>query len=113
MAGAAKAVLGPGTGLGVSGLIPAGDGGWAILEGEGGHVTVSAADARETEVLAALAREFGHVSAERVLSGPGLVNLYSALCRVDGDAPERRPTSHVPRRSPAHAVPSPCRPGCL
>ena len=94
VAGAALAVLGPGTGLGVSGLIPAGDGGWAILEGEGGHVTMSAADAREMEVLAVLAREFGHVSAERVLSGPGLVNLYSALCRVDGDAPERAPTSH-------------------
>ena len=92
--GAAKAVLGPGTGLGVSGLIPSDDGGWAVLEGEGGHVTMAAANPREAEVLADLRRELGHVSAERVLSGPGLVNLYATLCRLDGEAPEPLPAPH-------------------
>lgn len=91
---AAKAVLGPGTGLGVSGLVPAAGGAWAVLETEGGHVTMAAGDEREAAVLADLRRVFGHVSAERVLSGPGLVNLYGALCRLDGAAPEPRITPH-------------------
>ena len=94
LGGAAKAVLGPGTGLGVSGLVPADGGGWAVLEGEGGHVTAAASGTREADVLADLRREFGHVSAERVLAGPGLVNLYAALCRLDGEPPEPRLTPH-------------------
>jgi glucokinase len=77
------AVLGPGTGLGVSGLIPAGDS-WIPLEGEGGHTSWSPADARESAVLNQLWKEFDHVSTERVLSGMGLVNLYNALCAIDG-----------------------------
>lgn len=85
-AGAAVAVLGPGTGLGVAGLIPA-PGGWAVVEGEGGHVTMAASSRREARVLAEVARELGHVSAERVLSGPGLVNLHRALRRLDGEDP--------------------------
>ena len=106
LGGAAKAVLGPGTGLGVSGLVPADGGGWAVLEGEGGHVTAAASGTREADVLADLRREFGHVSAERVLAGPGLVNLYAALCRLDGETPEPRLTPHdvvtrgLERRSP-------------
>jgi len=87
--GAARAVLGPGTGLGVSGMIPA-RGGWAPLETEGGHVTMPATTGREAEVLAALRKRFDHVSAERVLSGPGLVNLYRAIAEVDGVAADER-----------------------
>jgi glucokinase len=81
--GAPIAVVGPGTGLGVSALVPAA-GGWASLATEGGHVTMAARDEREASVLAELRRTHGHVSAERVISGPGLVNLYSALCALDG-----------------------------
>jgi len=77
------AVLGPGTGLGVSGLIPT-KGGWVALAGEGGHASMPPADDRESEVLLRLRRLFGHVSAERVLSGQGLVNLYSALADIEG-----------------------------
>ncbi|HLJ21126.1 MAG TPA: glucokinase, partial [Stellaceae bacterium] len=77
------AVLGPGTGLGVSGLIPA-NGVLAPLSGEGGHASMPAADDRESDVLLRLRRRFGHVSAERVLSGQGLVNLYSALADIEG-----------------------------
>lgn len=82
-AGAPLAVLGPGSGLGVSGLIPSGQG-WIPLSGEGGHVTMAPANARESAVLDRLRGHFEHVSAERVLSGPGLVNLYNALAAIDG-----------------------------
>jgi len=76
-------VLGPGSGLGVSGLIPSG-GHWAPLSGEGGHATMPSATERESAALGEMRRHFDHVSAERVLSGPGLVNLYNALAAVDG-----------------------------
>jgi len=76
------ALIGPGTGLGVSGLIPD-DGKWLPLQGEGGHVTLAATNDREAAVLSLLRARFGHVSAERVLSGPGLTHLYEALCALD------------------------------
>ena len=82
-AGAPIGVLGPGSGLGVSGLIPAGKK-WLPLTGEGGHATMSPYTDREGAVLGAMRRHFDHVSAERALSGPGLVNLYNALAEVDG-----------------------------
>ena len=73
---AALATLGPGSGLGVSALVPSGDG-WAAMTGEGGHVSMPAATREEQDVIAVLRDRFdGHCSAERVLSGPGLVNLY-------------------------------------
>ncbi len=77
------ALLGPGTGLGVSGLIPAG-GGWVPLQGEGGHVSFSPVTEQEIEILRILSRRYGHVSAERLLSGPGLVNLYQAHAVLEG-----------------------------
>jgi glucokinase len=82
-AGSPIGVLGPGSGLGVSGLIPAGKK-WIPLTGEGGHSTMCPYTDREGAVLGAMRRHFDHVSAERVMSGPGLVNLYNALCEVDG-----------------------------
>jgi len=77
--GAAIAVMGPGTGLGVSGLVQDHSGGWIPLAAEGGHVSLPVQNEQEFAVLQQLSRRFGHVSAERVLSGPGLVNLYEAL----------------------------------
>ncbi len=77
-------VIGPGTGLGVSGLIPDGQGGWIALQGEGGHVTLAPRSDREREVKRWMAAQFGHVSAERYLSGPGLTWVHSALCAADG-----------------------------
>jgi glucokinase len=76
-------VLGPGSGLGVSGLIPSGRG-WIPLSGEGGHATMAPATDRESAVVDRMRQHFDHVSAERVLSGPGLVNLYNALATLDG-----------------------------
>ena len=84
VAGAPVAVLGPGTGLGVSGLVPDRDGRWIALATEGGHVTMAASDDTEAQILAQLRRRFGHVSAERVLSGPGLLNLYEAVAATQG-----------------------------
>ncbi|GAP37041.1 glucokinase [Piscinibacter sakaiensis] len=82
--GAAWGLVGPGTGLGVGGLLPAPGGGWSPIAGEGGHVTLAGADDREDAVLRELRRAFGHASAERALSGPGLANLHRASLRVDG-----------------------------
>jgi glucokinase len=76
-------VLGPGTGLGVSVLIPTRDGPLPI-PGEGGHVTMAPASKRESAVLDVMRARFDHVSAERLLSGPGLVNLYNTLCEISG-----------------------------
>ena len=78
------ALLGAGTGLGVSGLLPAPGGGLVAIGGEGGHVTLGANDEEESALLVLLRRRFGHVSAERVLSGQGLVNLYAALTQQQG-----------------------------
>jgi glucokinase len=77
------AVLGPGTGLGVAGLVPVPDG-WQVLPGEGGHRDLAATEELEWRVVERLAARYGHVSAERALSGPGLVALHEAVCELDG-----------------------------
>ncbi len=92
------AVLGPGTGLGVSALVPTGAG-WHPIATEGGHVTMAAADDREAQVLGWLRTRQDHVSAERVLSGPGLVNLHTALRALSGLPPEAVTPSELTRRA--------------
>jgi glucokinase len=77
------AVLGPGSGLGVSSVVPCTDG-WAVAQGEGGHTTLPAMNDEEAKVIDMIRDELGHCSAERVLSGPGLVNLYQALAQLAG-----------------------------
>ena len=82
---APMALIGPGTGLGVSGLVPTLSGaGMVPIAGEGGHVTLSSFNSEERAVLEVLHWRFGHASAERALSGPGLENLYMALGQVRG-----------------------------
>ncbi|MEM1399146.1 MAG: glucokinase [Pseudomonadota bacterium] len=76
-------VVGPGTGLGVSALVP-GRERWTALDAEGGHVTMPALTDREAAVIGKLRQRFSHVSAERVLSGMGLTNLYETLASLDG-----------------------------
>lgn len=76
-----KAILGPGTGLGVAGLARAGTS-WLPIPSEGGHVNVPAATTLECEVLMAAVDQHGYVSAEMFVSGPGMVNLYKALAEV-------------------------------
>ncbi|NIZ03116.1 glucokinase [Thalassospira lucentensis] len=77
------AVIGAGTGLGVSGLLPH-EGHWLPIQGEGGHVTLPAVDALDFEIVKFLTAELGRVSAERILSGMGIENLYRALAAIDG-----------------------------
>ena len=84
-------VLGPGTGLGVASLVHDGAA-YMAVPGEGGHVSVPVHTRREFAIVQAL-NDAGHthVSAERVCSGPGLENIYMALCAIEGrdDLPER------------------------
>jgi len=82
--GAAIGLIGPGTGLGVSGLLPDGRGGWLPIQGEGGHATLGATTAREAAVLELLREWHGHVSAERAVCGQGLVDIHLALQRLPG-----------------------------
>jgi glucokinase len=79
----ALAVIGPGTGLGVAGLVPTPHG-WVAIPGEGGHATLSAADDFEAALLAAVRADHTHVSAERLLSGIGLPVLHRAVAEVLG-----------------------------
>ena len=72
------AAIGPGSGLGTSAWI-AGDAGGAAMTGEGGHITLSGRDRDEDEIIAEFRARFGHCSAERVLSGPGLITLHDVM----------------------------------
>ena len=78
------AVLGPGTGLGVSALIVR-DGHCTALETEGGHVGFAPSSAEEAAVLERLSAQFGRVSNERLVSGGGLVNIHRALAEIAGE----------------------------
>ncbi|MDY7579071.1 glucokinase [Herbaspirillum sp. RTI4] len=78
-------VLGAGTGLGVGGLVPCGDG-WRPLHSEGGHVSFSPCNAEEAAVLEYCWGRFEHVSQERLLSGPGIQTIYQALRAKPGAA---------------------------
>ena len=68
-----------GTGLGVSCLVPGVTDRIPALATEGGHASLAGIDAAERQILAVMERRFGHVSAERVLSGEGLQNLHHAM----------------------------------
>jgi glucokinase len=98
--GAPLALLGAGTGLGVSGLLPAGRGRRAIpLGGEGGHVSLAGTGAREAQVLQALQQRFGHASAERAVSGQGIENLHHALCELAGAPPPALAAPEITKRA--------------
>jgi glucokinase len=85
----AKVVIGPGTGLGVGGLVHAGgpDGPWVPVPGEGGHVELGPAEADEFALWPNVTPEHGRISAEVLLSGRGIVALYRAVAKTKGDAP--------------------------
>src|SRR5690606_10076951 len=68
-------LIGPGSGLGVSGLIPSADH-WVTLGSEGGHVSFAPGNARELDILRYAWDRYGHVSSERLLSGPGLELIW-------------------------------------
>lgn len=78
------AVIGPGTGLGVSAMLPSGD----ILPSEAGHIGFAPTDQHQCDLLEVLRKRFRRVSTERVLSGPGLANLYWANGQLQGQCRE-------------------------
>ena len=81
------AVMGPGTGLGVSVVVPTVCG-WQPVATEGGHRDLAATTEREWAVIRHLEQQFGRISCERVLSGPGLTNLYLAPCELEDQQPD-------------------------
>jgi glucokinase len=93
-----KVVLGPGTGLGVAGLVWSPTG-WVAVPGEGGHVTLGAEDERELALIERLRRGRERLSVERALSGPGLTDLHQAVAASHGHAPETLTPAEVERRA--------------
>ena len=92
------AIVGPGTGLGVGGYVRA-QGHLIPLVTEGGHVDFAPADDIEANILKVLRIRFGHVSAERILSGPGLSNLYDAMSAISGTANEALTPHEITRQA--------------
>lgn len=82
-----KVVLGPGTGLGVAGLVHALHA-WIPVPGEGGHVDLGPRTPRDLEIFPHIELIEGRVSAEQILCGRGLLGLYSAICTADGVTPK-------------------------
>jgi glucokinase len=76
-------IVGPGTGLGVAQLLRR-DGGYHVIETEGGHIDFAPLDSIEDEILRHLRKRFRRVSVERVASGQGLSNIYEILARIEG-----------------------------
>ncbi len=106
--GGPLALIGPGTGLGVSGLLPNGAG-WLPIAGEGGHVTLAPTTAREAAVVQQIAQRYGgHPSGERALSGAGLVALYDAVCALEARAPDPLSPADVTARGLGGSDPA-CR----
>lgn len=91
-------VMGPGTGLGVGGLLRR-EGHCSVLESEGGHAGFAAHSREDIEILHRLNQRFGRVSNERLICGNGLVNLYQALADIAGE-PAR---DYAPEDITAHA----------
>ena len=86
------AIVAPGTGLGMACVI-VGPAGRSVVTSEGGHVSLAGSNDQEDRLIAILRRRFGRASAERVLSGPGLVNLHQAIAELEGcDSPRLTPS---------------------
>ena len=98
------AVIGPGTGLGVAGLVRVGEA-WHPIPSEGGHISAAAHDDVDAAVMAVLRRRLGHVSNERLLAAPGLVNLANALAELAGERLALRDPSEVTARAEADDCP--------
>ena len=91
-------MLGPGTGLGVAGLVPAAAG-WVPVPGEGGHVSMPVVTDLDHEIVRALRADgLAHVDAEHLLSGPGLSRLHHGLALVRGTGAPRLSASEIVAR---------------
>jgi glucokinase len=104
LAGHPLAVLGPGTGLGVSGVVPVGEH-WVPLESEGGHASYGPMNAREQMIIEVMRERLEHVSAESLLSGPGLSLIYEVITRLEQGTGARLSPGEVSERALAHDCP--------
>jgi glucokinase len=102
--GESMAVIGPGTGLGMAGLFRRGNL-TTVIPTEGGHATLPGTTPREDAVIAHLREKFGHVSAERALSGPGLENLHAAIAAIDGISLASRTAAEITREAVDRSCP--------
>jgi glucokinase len=98
LAGAPLAIVSPGTGLGMACLL-SGPGGRCVLTSEGGHASLASIDDETDRIIAVMRRHYGHVSAERALSGAGLVNLYQTIAGLDGNQVARLSPAEVSARA--------------
>lgn len=87
-------ILGPGTGLGVSTLKPLAEG-YTIIDGEGGHIDFAPLDKLEISILGFLKTRYPRVSAERLLSGDGILNIYQSLCHLRSVTPQFQSPSQI------------------
>ncbi|MEE4377768.1 MAG: glucokinase [Candidatus Competibacteraceae bacterium] len=97
-------LIGPGTGLGVSGLVWSGSR-WVPLQTEGGHVSFAPATEKEWAIAQVLQQHYGHVSMERLVSGPGLVNINQALRELAGQPPESLEPADITERGLTDSCP--------
>lgn len=97
------AIVGPGTGLGVGGLIRSNDATLPLVT-EGGHANFAPTDDLEIDVLKILRKKFGRVSNERIVSGPGLQNLYAAMAQIEGRAASDIKSEDITKTARAKAV---------
>jgi len=98
LAGYPIAVLGPGTGLGVSAVAPVGDH-WLPLESEGGHASYGPLNAREQAIIEIMRERLEHVSAESLVSGRGLTLIYEVITRLDQGAGVKLTPGEVSQRA--------------
>lgn len=103
-AGTPIGIIGPGTGLGMGGLVPSG-GSWNTLHSEGGHSNFAPTNDLEIEVFKILLHKYGRVSNERILSGPGLEDVYQAIARIEGHTVEPRDAAYITRAAVTGADP--------
>ncbi|MBT8145309.1 MAG: glucokinase, partial [Gammaproteobacteria bacterium] len=80
VAGLNRAIVGPGTGLGVAALLPGGQ----VVESEGGHISFAPQTKHQQQLLEVLWQRYPRISAERLISGPGLANIYQGLALMEG-----------------------------
>ena len=99
IADAPRAVIGPGTGLGVAALVPSA-GKWRPVTGEGGHMTFAPPKGKAGKIFELVHRDMDYVCVESLLSGSGMARLYQALAIVDGKAAKPLTTEQIT----AHAV---------
>lgn len=100
----AKVVLGPGTGLGVAGLVSA-PGGWIGVATEGGHASFPMENSEELAIVEQVREDEGRISAERLISGPGLARLYAVLAKAKAREADPMPVPEIVKRGMAREDP--------